>query len=84
MHPICRLFEVFQSTFINNALLAVLIFSQKYAFWYRVAGITLGSLMCTTAASAITVTGGGFLAAVILSFVASTCWRILTVRFDVS
>ena len=40
--------------------------------------------MCTTAASKIAVTGGGFLAAVFMSFIATTGWRLSTRKFDVS
>ncbi|XP_018404441.1 PREDICTED: sodium/hydrogen exchanger 9B1-like [Cyphomyrmex costatus] len=56
--------------------------NHKYSTWYRIAGLTVASLMCTTAASKLTVTGGGYLAAIILSFIAIRGWRILTISYD--
>ncbi|XP_070153085.1 sodium/hydrogen exchanger 9B1 [Polyergus mexicanus] len=56
--------------------------NHKHAMWYRIGGLTLASLMCTTAASRLAVTGGGYLATIILSFIAIHGWRILTVSYD--
>jgi len=60
------------------------VWPQKYATWYRIGGLTLASLMCTTAASRLAVTGGGYLATIILSSIAVHGWRILTISYDVS
>lgn len=57
---------------------------QKYAMWYRICGLALASLMCTTAASRLAITGGGYLATIILSFIAIHGWRLLTISYDVS
>lgn len=57
---------------------------QKHAMWYRICGLALASLMCTTAASRLAITGGGYLATIILSFIAIHGWRLLTVSYDVS
>lgn len=57
---------------------------QKHAMWYRICGLVLASLMCTTAASRLAVTGGGYLATIILSFIAIHGWRLLTASYDVS
>ncbi|XP_012220557.2 sodium/hydrogen exchanger 9B1-like isoform X1 [Linepithema humile] len=56
--------------------------NHKYATWYRIGALALASLMCTTAASKLAVTGGGYLATIILSFIAIHGWRILTVSYD--
>ncbi|XP_071571560.1 sodium/hydrogen exchanger 9B1 [Temnothorax nylanderi] len=56
--------------------------NHKYATWYRIGGLALASLMCTTAASRLAVTGGGYLATIILSFIAVHGWRILTISYD--
>ncbi|XP_018363833.1 PREDICTED: sodium/hydrogen exchanger 9B1-like isoform X1 [Trachymyrmex cornetzi] len=56
--------------------------NHKYSTWYRIGGLTVASLMCTTAASKLTVTGGGYLATIILSFIAIRGWRILTISYD--
>ncbi|XP_018353588.1 PREDICTED: sodium/hydrogen exchanger 9B1-like isoform X1 [Trachymyrmex septentrionalis] len=56
--------------------------NHKYATWYRIGGLTVASLMCTTAASKLTVTGGGYLATIILSFIAIRGWGILTISYD--
>ncbi|XP_043260354.1 sodium/hydrogen exchanger 9B2-like [Colletes gigas] len=45
-------------------------------------GLVLGSLMCTAFTATIAISGGGFLACVIMSFVAITGWRILSASFD--
>ncbi|XP_014206043.1 sodium/hydrogen exchanger 9B2-like [Copidosoma floridanum] len=57
--------------------------SQKYSLLYRVCGLVLGSLMCTSATTKVSITGGGFLATIIMSLIATTGWRVLTVPFDV-
>lgn len=57
---------------------------QKYVSWYRLGGLIIGSLMCTTAASTIAITGGGYLATVIMAFIATTGWRLTAAKFDVS
>ncbi|KYQ46953.1 Sodium/hydrogen exchanger-like domain-containing protein 1 [Trachymyrmex zeteki] len=56
--------------------------NHRYSTWYRIGGLTVASLMCTTAASKLTVTGGGYLATIILSFIAVRGWRILTISYD--
>ncbi|XP_011063021.1 PREDICTED: sodium/hydrogen exchanger 9B1-like [Acromyrmex echinatior] len=56
--------------------------NHKYSTWYRIGGLTVASLMCTTAASKLAVTGGGYLATIILSFIAIRGWRILTISYD--
>ncbi|XP_015437461.1 PREDICTED: mitochondrial sodium/hydrogen exchanger 9B2-like [Dufourea novaeangliae] len=56
--------------------------SHKYATWHRMIGLILGSLMCTTATANMTISGGGYLACMILSFFAVTGWRTLSVSFD--
>ncbi|XP_011261976.1 sodium/hydrogen exchanger 9B1-like isoform X3 [Camponotus floridanus] len=58
--------------------------NHKHAMWYRICGLTLASLMCTTAASRLAITGGGYLATIILSFIAIHGWRLLTVSYDTS
>ncbi|XP_014479555.1 PREDICTED: sodium/hydrogen exchanger 9B1-like [Dinoponera quadriceps] len=58
--------------------------NHKYAMWYRICGLIFASLMCTTAASRLAVTGGGYLATIILSFIAINGWRILSVSYDVT
>lgn len=40
--------------------------------------------MCTIGATAVTITGGGFLATILMSLIATNGWRILTVPYDVS
>ncbi|KAJ8680470.1 hypothetical protein QAD02_016257 [Eretmocerus hayati] len=56
---------------------------DPYVFWYRVVGLVLGSLMCTTGAARFAITGGAFLATIIMSLIATTGWRILTNPFDI-
>ncbi|RLU22459.1 hypothetical protein DMN91_004737 [Ooceraea biroi] len=56
--------------------------NHKYVTWYRIGGLTLASLMSTTAASRLAITGGGYLATIILSFIALRGWRILESSFD--
>lgn len=46
--------------------------------WYRLCCIIMGSIMCTTAASTIAITGGGYLAVVVMSFLSATGWRVLS------
>ncbi|XP_015601943.2 sodium/hydrogen exchanger 9B1 isoform X2 [Cephus cinctus] len=57
---------------------------QKYVLYYRFGGLIVASLVCTTATLKLAVTGGGFLACVLTSFIATTGWRLLTVSFDIS
>ncbi|XP_017787418.1 PREDICTED: sodium/hydrogen exchanger 9B1-like [Habropoda laboriosa] len=56
--------------------------SHKYASWFRMICLVLGSLMCTTATAKLTVSGGGYLASLVLSFVAMIGWKILSLSFD--
>ncbi|XP_058809753.1 sodium/hydrogen exchanger 9B1-like [Phymastichus coffea] len=56
---------------------------HRYVLWYRVCGLVLGSLMCTTAMTKVLKTGGGFLATIVMSLVATMGWRVLSVPFDV-
>lgn len=44
--------------------------------------LVLGSLMCTTLTAKLTVSGGGYLASLVMSFVCMIGWKILTVSFD--
>ncbi|KMQ84657.1 mitochondrial sodium hydrogen exchanger nha2-like protein [Lasius niger] len=75
---IVSLFSICFSFVFSNGITEI-----KHAMWYRIGGLALASLMCTTAASRLAVTGGGYLATIILSFIAIHGWRILTVSYDV-
>ncbi|XP_012279149.1 sodium/hydrogen exchanger 9B1 [Orussus abietinus] len=55
---------------------------SKHSMLYRIFCLVAASLMCTSAASKMGMTGAGFLTTVILSFIATTGWRYLTVPFD--
>ena len=57
---------------------------QKYSNWFRMICLVLGSLMFTTFTAKLTISGGGYLATLVMSFVCMLGWRILTVSFDVS
>ncbi|CAD1479948.1 unnamed protein product [Heterotrigona itama] len=56
--------------------------SHKYSNWFRIICLVLGSLMCTTLTAKLTISGGGYLATLVMSFVCMIGWRILTVSFD--
>ncbi|XP_039313905.1 sodium/hydrogen exchanger 9B1 [Solenopsis invicta] len=56
--------------------------NHKYATLYRIGGLALASLTCTTAATRLAFTGGGYLATILLSFIAVHGWRILTISYD--
>nr|XP_034184731.1 sodium/hydrogen exchanger 9B1-like [Osmia lignaria]XP_034184732.1 sodium/hydrogen exchanger 9B1-like [Osmia lignaria] len=56
--------------------------SYKYATSYRIICLVSASLMCTTAMAEISISGGGFLASMVLSFIAITGWKILSDSFD--
>ncbi|KAG7212671.1 hypothetical protein KM043_012951 [Ampulex compressa] len=56
--------------------------NHRYAMWYRISSLIFGALMCTTAASKLAISGGGYLASVTMSFIAITGWRILTESYD--
>ncbi|XP_076377878.1 sodium/hydrogen exchanger 9B1 [Megalopta genalis] len=56
--------------------------SHRYATWNRMIGLVLGSLLCTTATANLAVSGGGFLAVVVLAFTAITGWRMLSSSFQ--
>ncbi|XP_043275647.1 putative SLC9B1-like protein SLC9B1P1 [Venturia canescens] len=58
--------------------------AAKYVSLYRLASLILGALMCTTAASTIAITGGGYLATIVMAFIATTGWRVIDVNFDVT
>ncbi|XP_076397354.1 sodium/hydrogen exchanger 9B1 isoform X1 [Megachile rotundata] len=56
--------------------------SHGYVTWYRMIGLVFASVMCTTATAQVTISGGGYLAAMVLSFVAITGWKILAGSYD--
>ncbi|XP_043521498.1 sodium/hydrogen exchanger 9B1-like isoform X2 [Frieseomelitta varia] len=56
--------------------------SHKYSNWFRMICLVLGSLMFTTFTAKLTISGGGYLATLVASFVCMLGWRILTVSFD--
>ncbi|XP_017756000.1 PREDICTED: sodium/hydrogen exchanger 9B1-like [Eufriesea mexicana] len=56
--------------------------SHKYISWYRITCLVLGSLTCTTATAKLTVSGAGYLATLVMSFVSIIGWRILSASFD--
>ncbi|XP_044021062.1 sodium/hydrogen exchanger 9B2-like [Aphidius gifuensis] len=59
--------------------------NANYVFWYRLFFIVITSIMFTTAASTIAITGGGYLAVVVMSFVSATGWRLLSgITFDIT
>ncbi|XP_076235687.1 sodium/hydrogen exchanger 9B1 [Calliopsis andreniformis] len=55
--------------------------SYKYVIPHRMIFLALGSLLCTTSAANLAISGGGYLASLILSFIAITGWRILSTSF---
>ncbi|XP_043497108.1 sodium/hydrogen exchanger 9B1-like [Polistes fuscatus] len=55
---------------------------QKYATWYRLSNLVIAALMCTASTSKLPVSGAPYIAIIIMSFVASTGWRILTVSYN--
>ncbi|XP_057326212.1 sodium/hydrogen exchanger 9B1-like isoform X2 [Microplitis mediator] len=52
--------------------------TAKYVTFYRITGLIIGSLMFTSGASMFAVTGGGYLATMVMSFVSSSCWKQLS------
>ncbi|CAK9826936.1 Sodium/hydrogen exchanger 9B1 [Anthophora retusa] len=58
--------------------------SHEYATLFRIISLVLGSLMCTAATAKLTLSGGGFLASLVMSFVAMLGWRILSLSFDMT
>ncbi|KAK2575867.1 hypothetical protein KPH14_007239 [Odynerus spinipes] len=56
--------------------------NHKYATWYRLTILVLASLMCTSSTSKLHISGGPYLAIIIMSFVASRGWQILTVSYN--
>ncbi|XP_076683997.1 sodium/hydrogen exchanger 9B1 isoform X2 [Andrena cerasifolii] len=56
--------------------------SYKYATWHRVTCLVLGCLMCTTATAKLTISCGGYVACLVMTFVAITGWKILSISFD--
>ncbi|XP_078040755.1 sodium/hydrogen exchanger 9B2 [Augochlora pura] len=56
--------------------------SHRYATWNRIVSLVLASLLCTTATANLAVSGGGFLAVVILAFTANTGWQMLSTSFQ--
>ncbi|XP_033228110.1 sodium/hydrogen exchanger 9B1-like isoform X2 [Belonocnema kinseyi] len=58
--------------------------NHKYALHFRLVSLAVASLMFALVVSKISVTGGGFFASVIMSFVASSGWRIISAPFDLT
>ncbi|XP_066582278.1 sodium/hydrogen exchanger 9B2-like [Prorops nasuta] len=56
--------------------------NHKHVVWYRTAALFLASVMCNGAASRLAITGGGFLAIFLMSFIAITGWKILTLDYN--
>lgn len=56
--------------------------SYKYVTSQRMICLILGSLMCTTLTAKLAISGGGFLASLVLSFIAITGWKIQSTSFD--
>ncbi|XP_076756610.1 sodium/hydrogen exchanger 9B2 [Xylocopa sonorina] len=55
---------------------------HRYATWYRIICLVLGSLICTTATAKLPVSGAGYLASLVVSFVSMVGWKILSASFD--
>ncbi|XP_014599976.1 PREDICTED: sodium/hydrogen exchanger 9B1-like [Polistes canadensis] len=56
--------------------------NHKYATWYRLSNLVIAALMCTASTSKLPVSGAPYIAIIIMSFVAITGWRILTVSYN--
>ncbi|XP_031771562.1 sodium/hydrogen exchanger 9B1-like isoform X4 [Apis florea] len=56
--------------------------SHRHVDRYRVICLVLGSLMCTTGISKISISGVGYLSTLMLSFISITGWKILSHKFD--
>ncbi|KAL2720053.1 sodium/hydrogen exchanger 9B1-like [Vespula squamosa] len=56
--------------------------NHEYATCYRLSSLVLAGLMCTSSTSKLPITGGPYIAIIIMSFIAITGWRILTVSYD--
>ncbi|XP_043686655.1 sodium/hydrogen exchanger 9B1-like [Vespula pensylvanica] len=56
--------------------------NHEYATCYRLSSLVLAGLMCTSSTLKLPITGGPYIAIIIMSFVATTGWRILTVSYD--
>ncbi|XP_046587876.1 putative SLC9B1-like protein SLC9B1P1 [Neodiprion lecontei] len=74
--------------FVGSSLGLFLVFfphqSHKYATFYRILNLSLGALCFSVGASSFVITGGGFLATVIMSFIVCTGWKIIVNKFDVA
>ncbi|CAL7942774.1 unnamed protein product [Xylocopa violacea] len=56
---------------------------HRYATWYRIICLVLGSLICTTATEKLRpISGAGYLASLVVSFVSMIGWKILSPSFD--
>ncbi|KAK0179637.1 hypothetical protein PV327_005374 [Microctonus hyperodae] len=65
--------------FIIGLILAFLPhYSTPHIEIYRTVCLILGSLFCILGPSKITITGGGYLASIFMSFIASTGWKMLS------
>ncbi|XP_068985754.1 sodium/hydrogen exchanger 9B1-like [Bombus flavifrons] len=73
---------IMAGTFLGICFVFIPHRSHKHVNWYRIICLVLGSLMCTTATAKMTISGGGYLASLVMSFVSMVGWRILTVSFD--
>ncbi|XP_043465121.1 sodium/hydrogen exchanger 9B1-like [Leptopilina heterotoma] len=78
------LLAIIAGTFLGTLFIFFPHRNHKYATEFRLACLSLSSLMFCFLISKISVTGGGFLASVIMSFIASTGWRILSASFDLA
>ncbi|XP_051154107.1 sodium/hydrogen exchanger 9B1-like isoform X2 [Leptopilina boulardi] len=78
------LLAIIAGTFLGTLFIFFPHRNHKYATEFRLTCLALSSLMFCFIISKISVTGGGFLASVIMSFIASSGWRILSASFDLA